>query len=452
MAESYDLNDGETVDQNPGNNTIPNGSLGFVSTTALHEAGKTGVFLHGCKVYSIPNAPIKTQLSDTTNNPTGVDLSYPDNSCDNYTATNTGFDNTRIPLGWIILHRFEICESADAEEGGEVGEKIVKEVRERFVLTDYNYSASSPYYASCCSTDEPFSLEVNKLYSGLKYLDGTTEQAVLKYKGMEYNPNMKVESILSYCTKTEVADCEGSVIVLGGKLGGKKWSGGKQRVTAESNGTQSTIQAKEYSVSLNVESNILSANSLVPDVELSFSNTTVTGTCVSEDGYFEIPQNIETPLFEIELTETNDELFEVNPGASYIYDKDYRITNIESIGVSNNVCQNLCDAQAVDTQMLAYVSEEIVSEEAKLAGMESALAKIQDEIKALEPLCDCAAPTGDECIKLCAEQTEAIEDINAQQEKVDALKIQEKELESNLKDLAEGIAANCPGGNCPATA
>ena len=450
--EGYGVSD-NPVNNNPGNNPAPNGSLGFVSTTALHESGRTGVFLHGCKVYRIPDAPIKTQLPDTANNPTGVDLSYPDNDCTNYSTqfanpSNENFDSTLVPLDWIILHRFEVCQSADVEDGGEVGEKIMKEVRERFVLTDYNYSAASPYYASCCSTDEPFSLEVNKLYSGLKYLDGTTEQTVLKYKGMEYNPNMQVESILSYCDKTEVSDCEGSVIVLGGELGGKKWVNGKNRVTGKSNGTQSTIKAKEYSVSLNVESNISSANSLVPDVELSFSNTTVTGRCVSEQGYFDIPSGIETPLFEIELTETNDELFEVNPGASYIYDKDYRITNIQSIGVSDNVCQNLCDRKTVVEALIKVLTADIEELEAAKTKAEEQIKTTQEEIAEQNPPCDCTNPTTDACANLCKQLTDLIADLATIDEELEEKEAEYKTLNQEDAILAENVAATCPQGTC----
>jgi len=437
--------EGYGVSDNPGNVSQPNGSLGFVSTTPLHEAGKTGVFLHGCKVYRIPDAPIKTQLADTVDNPTGVDLSYPSNDCSSY-LWNKPNDQ---PENWIILHRFEICQSEDADDDGDGGVKLKEDNGRRFVnLQDYNYSPNSPYYASCCSTDEPFSLEVNKLYSGLKYLDGTTEQAVLKYKGMEYNPNQNVQSILSYCDKTEVADCEGSVVVLGGELGGKKWVSGKKRVTGKSNGTQSTIEAAEYSVSLNVESNIVSATSLVSDVDVSFTNTTVTGRSVSEQGYFDIPSGIETPLFEIQLEGTNDDLFEVNPGSSYIYDKNYRITNLQSIGVNENVCQNLCDRKTVVEALMKQLQAEIEELEASKTKAEEQIKTTQQDIAEQDPPCDCANPTTDACANLCQQLTDLIADLETIEDQLEEKESEYKTLNSEDAVLGEDIAATCPGGTC----
>jgi len=431
-----------------GNNPIPDGSLGFVSTTPIHNLQtSSGVFLYGCKVYRIPDGPIKTQLPDTENNPTSEQISYPENLCNDYAV----FPGTADPKNWIILHKFESCggDGPDVDDDMEKFKEMLN--KRRFAVSDGQpLSSKSLFYAECCESDDPFSLKVGDKYSGLKVSStGFEYTQKFVYLGMEYNPNFNQDSLCTYCNVQEEDDCEESTVVLGGALTGRSWVDGKTRVTGKSNGTQSTVQAKEYSVNLVGESTIKSASSLVDDVQVTFSEKTVNGVCTSEDGYFEMDNN-ELQLFEVEFQDPNDELYEINPGGSYIMDNQNALLDLSSVGIIDNVCFNLCqrrDEIEIQLKQLTKEEEELTATRDKI---NEQIKGVQQDIAELDPPCDCANPSTDQCAALCEQLAAYIAALEVVESQLNEVKEQKDKIENEDAVLGEQIAANCPGGCNPA--
>jgi len=422
----------------------PSGALGFVSTTPLHESGRTGVFVYNCKIYSIPPNPIKTQLEDTNDNPSSGELTYPSELCGDFSwESSVGYSGPirisdpnnvdGLATAWDICFSFKKTICNGEEEGGANNEAPDPEgfgigTGDGRFPDAISLGTESLIYVRCCGSPGPDGgyFEQGKIYEGFTSHLNTVDPVKYTYQGMVVNAPLNSLNQYFGCAATETT-CEGGN--TGGKIigvKGEKWVGGKSRVKGRT--ASGVAQVKEYTIQLLGETNIVTATSLVPDVDIAVSNSFVRG--IAKEGSSVNLSTVRTELFEVEFEDPNEDIDIINIGSSVFMETNGLIADIVNDGISTDICQNLCDSQIVDTNMLTYITEEIASEESKLKDLEDALAELQDEIKALDPLCDCASPTGDECIKLCTEQTETINAINAQQEVVDALKVQEKQLES----------------------
>ena len=114
------------------------------------------------------------------------------------------------------------------------------------------------------------------------------------------------------------------------------------------------------------------------------------------------------------------------------------------------MCLNLCQRRdEIETQL-----KELIKEEEELTAardkINEQIKTTQQDIAELDPPCDCANPSTDQCEALCSQLAALIAALETLESQLSKIKEEKDKIESEDAVLGEQIAANCPNGCNPA--